>query len=170
MLARNETIIKWALYAAASLLGVFAQGAVLQRIEVLGVMPFLFPLLAAIPATYESSVAGTAFALGVGVFCDLLLPAPLPCFYTLLFPFVGLFSALLSESILPAGYLCSAVASAFGFFLTGLFHCLLFRMDGKAPGTAGLLTMALECAVTLPAVFPMTVMYRWIYRKTHLDD
>ena len=170
MLARNETIIKWALYAAASLLGVFAQGALLQRIEVLGVMPFIFPLLAAIPATFESSAAGTAFALGVGVFCDLLLPAPLPCFYTLLFPFVGLFSALLSESVLPAGYFCSIVASAFGFLLTGLFHCFLLWINGKAPGRLGLMTMALEFAVTLPAVFPMTVMYRWIYRKTHLDD
>ena len=62
MLARNETIIKWALYAAVSLLGVFAQSAVLQRLDVFGVIPFLFPLLAAIPATFESSTAGTAFA------------------------------------------------------------------------------------------------------------
>lgn len=170
MLARNETIIKWGLYAAVSLLGALAQGVLGQSITLLGVIPFLFPLFAAIPATYEASAPGTAFALAVGVFCDLLLPAPLPCFYTLVFPLVGLFSALLSESILPAGYLCSAVASAFGFFLTGLFHIFLLWMDGKAPASAAFRTMVLEFLITLPAVFPMTAMYRWIYRKTHLDN
>ena len=90
MLARNETILKWALYAAVSLLFVFVQGAALQRLSLFGVIPFVYPLLAAIPATYEGSVPGTAFALAVGVFCDLLLPAPLPCFYTLIFPLAGL--------------------------------------------------------------------------------
>ena len=170
MLARNETIIKWALYAAVSLLGVFAQGAVLQRLELFGVIPFIFPLLASIPATFESSVSGTAFALCAGIFCDLLLPAPLPCFYTLAFPFAGLFAALFSESILPSGYVCSCVTTAFAFLLTGLFHCFLLWLDGKAPGTTALFTMAAEFLVTLPAVFPMTAMYRWVYRRTHLDE
>ena len=170
MLARNETIIKWSLYAAASLLGVLTQGAVLQRLEWFGVIPFIFPLLPAIPATMESSRSGTVFALCVGVFCDLLLPAPLPCFYTLIFPFAGLFAALLSESILPAGYLCSSVAAAFSFFLTGCFHIFLLWTEGKTAGSAALRVMALEFALTFPAVFPMTALYRWVYLRTHLDD
>ena len=170
MLARNETIIKWALYAAVSLLCVSVQGAVLQRVELLGVIPFLYPLLAAIPATYESPTAGTIFALAAGVFCDLLLPAPLPCFYTLLFPLVGLCAALLSQGVLPAGFLCSTAASVIGFLFTGLFHCFLLWLDGKAAWSAGMRTAALEALVTFPAVFPATVMYRWVYRKTHLDD
>ncbi|MBQ8389528.1 MAG: hypothetical protein IJX52_00925 [Oscillibacter sp.] len=170
MLARNETIIKWALYAAVSLLWVFAQGAVLQRLEVFGVLPFVFPLLAAIPATYESPTAGTAFALGVGVFCDLLLPAPLPCFYTLIFTAVGLCAALLSQGVLSAGFLCSTAAAAIAFLLTGLFHCFLLWVEGKAAWALGLRTAALEALVTYPLVFPVTVMYRWVYRRTHLDD
>ena len=170
MLARNETIIKWSLYAAVSLLGVFTQGAVLQRLEWFGVIPFIFPLLPAIPATLESSRSGTVFALCAGVFCDLLLPAPLPCFYTLIFPFAGLFAALLSESILPAGYLCSSVASLLAFLLTGTFHMFLLWLDGKNPGSAGFKVMALEFALTFPAVFPMTALYRWVYVRTHLDD
>ena len=90
MLARNETIFKWVLYAAAALLCFFIQGAVLQRITVWGVIPFLYPALAAIPATYEGPVSGTVFALCVGVVCDLLLPASSPCLYTLAFPLAGL--------------------------------------------------------------------------------
>ena len=83
MLARTVTILKWTLYAAAAVLCLFVQGAFLQRVTVWGVIPFLYPLLAAIPATYESPVSGTVFALCVGIFCDLLLPDPIPCLYTL---------------------------------------------------------------------------------------
>ena len=50
MLARNETIFKWALYAAAAALCFFVQAFVLQRFTVWGVIPFLYPALAAIPA------------------------------------------------------------------------------------------------------------------------
>lgn len=81
MLARNETIFKWALYAAATALCFLVQEAVLQRVVLWGVIPFLFPLLAAIPASYEGPVPGTVFALIVGVSCDLILPEAIPCFY-----------------------------------------------------------------------------------------
>lgn len=170
MLARNEIIIKWALYALASLLCVFVQGAVLQRVTVLGVIPFIYPLLSAIPATFERSVSATVFALCMGVFCDLLLPVPIPCFYTLVLPPVALCAALLSQSVLPAGFLCSAAASVIAFVFTGVFHCLLLWFQGKAAWSAGLSTMVRELAVTLPLSVPMTVLYRAVYRKTHMND
>ena len=44
MLARNETIFKWALYAGATAVFFLLQGAVLQRITLWGVIPFVFPL------------------------------------------------------------------------------------------------------------------------------
>lgn len=170
MLARNETIIKWALYAAVSLLCVFVQGAVLQRLSLFGVIPFVYPLLAAIPATYEGSVPGTAFALAVGVFCDVLLPAPLPCFYTLIFPLAGLCGGLLSQSALPAGYLCSAAATAAAFVLTGLFHCFLMWINGHSAWSAGLSTMTRELVLSLPLIFPVTVLYRAVHRKIHYNE
>ena len=45
MLARNETIFKWALYAGATAVFFLLQGAVLQRITLWGVIPFVFPIL-----------------------------------------------------------------------------------------------------------------------------
>ena len=75
MLARNETIIKWLLYAAAALVCFVIQGTILQRITIWGIIPFVYPAVAAIPATYEGTVPGTAFAVGVRVACDLRLPA-----------------------------------------------------------------------------------------------
>ena len=112
MLARSATIFKWTLYALAGLLWAAVQGAVLRRFSVFGVLPFLYPLLAAIPATLEGPAPGAVYALVWGVVCDLLLPSSLPCFYTLIFPLVGLAAGLLSKSLIPAGYLCSTASSS----------------------------------------------------------
>ena len=108
MLARSATIFKWTLYTLAGLVWAVVQAAFLQRVTIWGVIPFLYPLIAALPATFEGPAAGTVYALACGVFCDLLLPSPIPCFYTLILPLVGLAAGLLSQSLIPAGYLCSA--------------------------------------------------------------
>ena len=41
MLARNEIIFKWSLYAGATVLLLLLQGSLLQRITLWGVIPFL---------------------------------------------------------------------------------------------------------------------------------
>ena len=170
MIARNETIFKWALYAGAALLCILVQGALLQRMTILGVLPFVYPLLAAIPATYEDPVPGTIFALAAGVFCDLLLPGPIPCFYTLTFPLVGLACSLLSKSLLPAGFLCSAVAGAIAFLVVDLSRCLLLWLTARPAWSPALLLMVREFCVTLPLVIPVTLLFRRVFLRTHLDD
>lgn len=170
MIARNETIFKWLLYAGATALCFLLQEGVLQRLEFWGVIPFLYPLLAAIPATYEGPLAGTIFSLAVGFLCDLLLPGPIPCIHTLVFPLAGLCAGLLSQSWLPAGVLCSLVSAAAAFALTDGFHCLLLWMLGKAAWEAGALVALREFCVTAPLVIPLTLLYRSVYRRTHLDD
>ena len=62
MLVRNEVLFKWTLYALAALLCLAVQGALLQRVTLWGVIPFLYPLAAVIPATFNAPAAGTAFA------------------------------------------------------------------------------------------------------------
>ncbi len=170
MLARNETIFKWTLYAAAGLLCFLVQGALLQRLAFWGVIPFLYPLLAAIPAAYEGPFAGSVYALAVGVVCDLILPGPLPCFYTLIFPLAGLCAGLLSQGLLPAGFLCSLAAAAAAFLLTDGFHCLLLWMQGKTAWAAGASVLVREFCVTAPLCVPVTFLFRAVYRKTHLYD
>ncbi|MCI9609301.1 MAG: hypothetical protein HFG07_03650 [Oscillibacter sp.] len=170
MIARNETIFKWALYAAATALCLLIQGGLLQRLEFWGVIPFLYPLLAAIPATFEGPLPGTIFSLCVGVVCDLLLPGPIPCLFTLIFPLIGLCAGLLSQSWLPAGFLCSLVSAAAAFLLTDSFRCLILWMQGKAAWQAGALVMVREFCAAVPFLVPLTLFYRSVYRKTHLDD
>ena len=170
MLARSATIIKWVLYALAGLACTVVQAAVLQRFTLWGVIPFLYPLIAALPATFEGPAAGTVYALACGVFCDLLLPSPIPCFYTLILPLVGLAAGLLSQSLIPAGYLCSAVASLPAYLLTGVFHCIVLWATGHAAWTAGLSVTLRELCVSLPWSLPMAWLFRKVYRRVHIDD
>ena len=170
MLARSATIIKWVLYALAGLACAVVQAAVLQRFTLWGVIPFLYPLIAARPATFEGPAAGTVYALAAGVLCDLLLPSPIPCFYTLIFPLVGLSAGLLSQSLIPAGYLCSAVASLPAYLLTGVFHCIVLWATGHAAWTAGLSVTLRELCVSLPWSLPMALLFRKVYRRVHIDD
>lgn len=169
MLARTDTIKKWTMYALATLLCIMIQGAFLQRMHLWGVIPFLYPLLAAIPATFESPGPGTIFAICVGVVCDSLLPAPIPCFYTLSFTLAGLCGSLLSQSLLPAGFLCSLAASAAAFVLTGCFHGFLLLLTGQ-PAWGAVVSLCLrEMLISLPLCFPLTLLYRAVFLKTHLD-
>ena len=151
MLARSATIFKWTLYTLAGLVWAVVQAAFLQRVTIWGVIPFLYPLIAALPATFEGPAAGTVYALACGVFCDLLLPSPIPCFYTLILPLVGLAAGLLSQSLIPAGYLCSAVASLPAYLLTGVFHCIVLWATGHAGMDGGAVCHAAG-AVRLPAL------------------
>ena len=170
MLARSATIIKWVLYALAGLACTVVQAAVLQRFTLWGVIPFLYPLIAALPATFEGPAAGTVYALAAGVLCDLLLPSPIPCFYTLILPLVGLAAGLLSQSLIPAGYLCSAAASLPAYLLTGVFHCIVLWATGHAAWTAGLSVTLRELCVSLPWSLPMAWLFRKVYRRVHIDD
>ena len=78
-LNRRELVFKWSLYTMAAVLCLLVQGLFLRRITIWGVMPFLYPFLGVIPASYENSSSGIVFSLCMGVVCDWLLPGSFPC-------------------------------------------------------------------------------------------
>lgn len=170
MLARSATIFKWTLYTLAGLVWAVVQAAFLQRVTIWGVIPFLYPLIAALPATFEGPAAGTVYALAYGVFCDLLLPSPIPCFYTLILPLVGLAAGLLSQSLIPAGYLCSAAAALPAYLLTGIFHCIVLWAQGHPAWGAAMSVTLRELCVSLLWSLPMTWLFRRVYLRVHVDD
>ena len=102
--------------------------------------------------------------------CDLLLPAFIPCFYTLVFPAVGLCAALVSQNLLPAGFLCAAVTSVTGFFFTDLFHCFLLWARGQNAWAAGARLFAQEVGVSILLIIPVVLLFSAVFRRTHLDD
>ena len=61
MLARSATIIKWVLYALAGLACTVVQAAVLQRVTLWGVIPFLYHRIAALPPPFEGPAAGPVY-------------------------------------------------------------------------------------------------------------
>lgn len=170
MLARSATIFKWTLYTLAGLVWAVVQAAFLQRVTIWGVIPFLYPLIAALPATFEGPAAGTVYALACGVFCDLLLPSSIPCFYTLILPLVGLAAGLLSQSLIPAGYLCSAAAALPAYLLTGIFHCIVLWAQGHPAWGAAMSMTLRELCVSLLWSLPMTWLFRRVYLRVHVDD
>lgn len=170
MLARSATIFKWTLYTLAGLVWAVVQAAFLRRVTIWGVIPFLYPLIAALPATFEGPAAGTVYALACGVFCDLLLPSSIPCFYTLILPLVGLAAGLLSQSLIPAGYLCSAAAALPAYLLTGIFHCIVLWAQGHPAWGAAMSVTLRELCVSLLWSLPMTWLFRRVYLRVHVDD
>lgn len=170
MSAKNESIFKWSLYAGAAVLLLLLQGSLLQRITVWGVIPFLYPAVAAVVGNYENPVPSTIFGLCLGVVCDLLLPGSIPCLYTLIFPLAALSGALISKSLLKAGWICALVSAAAGFLLTDLMRCVLLWAAGKPAWAAGLLVMLKEYVVTAPFLLLAVPLFSAVHRRVHLYD
>ena len=168
MIGRSEIYIKWLLYALATA-ALFILQDLLQDLRLLGVLPFLYPVMAAALSMYEGAFAGTVYSLVLGVVCDLLLPGPIPCFYTLIFPLAGLCAGLMARNWLPAGFPCCLATSALAFVLTDAFHCLLLATGGGFT-SAALVTAAAETCLTLCFSPAVLLLFRPIYRKCHLDD
>lgn len=170
MLIRSETLFKWMMYALASLLCCMVQGLVLQRLLFFGVFPFLYPALAAVLSTLEGTVPGTVFSLVLGILCDLAMPGPIPCLYTLIFPLAGLVSALIAQSWIKSGILCALVASAFAMVMTDLLQMLILLFQRKEFWPAAPLLMLKETALTLPFVIPVYLLLAAVYRRCHRYD
>jgi len=163
MTPRQETIYKWGLYALVTLLCCVSQGLVLQYIKVLGVFPFIYPILAAVLSTLEGPLSGMIFSLALGVICDLTISAPIPCFYTLIFPLAGLLAGTLARSVLSSGFLRALVTSAAAFLLTGAFHGLIFVFISRPAWAETAAVCGRELAVSIPWVLPVYFLFRFVY-------
>jgi hypothetical protein len=127
-------------------------------------------MLAAIAASFEVPVPSTVFALCLGVMCDILLPDAMPCLYTLIFPVIALCASLLAQHLIPAGLICSLIVCALAFLLTDLFRCFILAVSGVPAWGTGLSIMLREFLVSAPLLIPITLLYRKVYKKTHIYD
>lgn len=165
MTPRQETIFKWSLYGGATLLCCVSQGLVLQYIRVWGVFPFLYPILAAAVSSLEGPLAGMIYSLVLGIVCDLTIMAPIPCFYTLVFPLVGLAAATLARGVLASGFLSALVTAAAAFLLTGAFHGVILVFQSKTAWAAVASLCGREMALSLPLALPVYFLFRAVWRK-----
>ena len=162
---KSYLVFKWTVYSLATL-GLFAlQYLVLGHIRVLGLTPFLYPVLPAVAASYEGLRRGSVFALAVGVVCDLLLPGPFEGFFTLAFTLAALMAALIAENLLSPGFLCGLAVSALSLGITGALRLAVQALSGG--GYLGLMARMVltEALITLPAVIVVVPVYRLIHDR-----
>lgn len=169
MLPKSYVVFKWTVYGLATLLLFVLQSLVLNHNRVLGVTPFLYPMLPAVAAMYEGSRRGPVFALVVGVVCDLLLPGPFEGFFTLAFPLAALFAASVAENFLEPGFFCALFLSASALLLTGGLRILVQILSGgEYLGLMARIALQ-ETVLTLPALLVVMPVYRVIHRRCAAD-
>ena len=101
----QTAILKWTFYALAAAALFFLRRLFLGSMTFFGVLPFLPPVVLAVIASFElpqpSVIAGIVF----GALCDLVLPAPFPCLYTVAFTISALLISTLVSNLLQAAAL-----------------------------------------------------------------
>ena len=153
MQPKQYIVFKWCVYGAVTLVLCLLQRCVLSYVRLNGVTPFLYPLLAAVAASYESRTGGPFLALGLGTLCDLVLRDFPPGFHTLIFTLAALGAALIAEFLLSPGLPCSLAAGALAFGLLG-----------------ALLEVALwEFGLTLPLLPLVQGIYKKLHRRLSED-
>lgn len=169
MLPKSYLILKWTVYTLATFLLSCLQYLVLGRVRVLGLTPFLYPVLPAVVASYEGPRRGAVFALVLGLICDQLVIGPFEGFYTLVFTFLALLSALIAENLLSPGFLCALTVSAMAMLLTNAGRILAELLKGNTHLILMGRIAAGETLITLPALLVVLPLYRLIHLRCAAD-
>ena len=169
MLPKSYRVFKWLVYAAATLLLCGVQSLLCNNLRVFGVTPFLYPLLPAMVAMFEGTRPGAVFGLVLGIFCDLLVPAPFRGFFTIAFPAAAVFAAGIASRLLSRGVLCALVVSAAGLLTVCAFRLAVQVLSGgQYLGLMARISLA-ETLLTLPFVLAALPVYRSLFRKCAAD-
>ena len=164
MLPKSYRVFKWVVYAIATLLLCALQSLIGDNVRVLGVSPFLFPMLPAVVAMFEGTRPGAVFGLVLGILCDLLAPAPFRGFFSISFPA----AAVLAGGI-ASGFLCALVVSSAGLLTVCAFRMAVQILSGgQYLGLMARISLE-ETLLTLPAVLVVLPVYRTVFRKCAAD-
>lgn len=161
---KRYILFKWIVYSLAVLLLILLQLFVLNRISILGVIPFLAPMVTGTVASLEGSRASPIFALVFGLLCDLTIAGSADGFYTLTFTLAALVASLLAENLFSPGPLCSLMSVSVCYLLTALGRLAAFLIRQQTGLSALLMTAVLEYLVTLPWL----LLVYWLLRRVNL--
>lgn len=169
MLPKSYRVFKWVVYAIATLLMCALQSLVGNNVRVLGVAPFLYPVLPAVVAMFEGARPGAVFGLVLGVLCDLLVPAPFRGFFSIAFPSAAVLAGGIAGRLLSRGFLCALVASSAGLLaVCALRMAVQILSGGQYLGLMARISVE-ETLLTLPAVLVVLPVYRAVFRKCAAD-
>lgn len=118
----QTAILKWTFYALAAAALFFLRRLFLGSMTFFGVLPFLPPVVLAVIASFElpqpSVIAGIVF----GALCDLVLPAPFPCLYTVAFTISALLISTLVSNLLQQGFPRALLSCVLTFLIVDLLQ------------------------------------------------
>ena len=168
MLPKNYLAFKWVIYAFATFFLCFLQ-SIAGSFRVLGLTPFLYPVLPAVAAMFEGTKQGGIFAVCFGFLCDLLLPAPFEGFFAIAFAIGAMLAGAVAERLTSRGLGCALVVSSLGLLVT----CAMRLFVQILLGGQHLLLMAQislgETLLTLPAIVVVFPVYRAIAVRCAAD-
>ena len=163
----QTTALKWTFYALAAAALFFLRRLLLGSMTFFGVIPFLPPVILAVMASFElprsSVIAGIVF----GALCDLVIPAPFACLYTIAFTLAALLISTVVSNLLQQGFARALLSTVLTFLLVDFFLRLKQQWTLQAfallprSGSTAILSMlhlfaretALSCLLLAP-VYP----------------
>ena len=166
-MTRRDLTIKWAFFGTAALAFIILQQMLLNHLELRGVHPYLLPMLPAMAVILEGQKESAFFAVALGLLCDLLSPAVIPCFYTVAFLLCSLLSGLLAGRVIMPGILCAFVCGALSLVVTDFLQILFLTFYSTFSFSDALLLSGLELLLSIPAAPVIFLVFRRISRMLH---
>lgn len=166
-MTQRDLTIKWAFFSIAALSFIALQQLVLNRLEFWGVHPYLLPMLPAMAVILEGQKESAFFAVGLGLFCDLLSPAVIPCFYTIAFLACSLLAGVLAGRVIMPGFLCAFVCGALAIIVTDLLQMLFLTFYGSYSFSDAFWLMGKELLLSVAAAPVIFSVFRKISRMLH---
>ena len=151
----QTAILKWTFYALAAAALFFLRRLFLGSMTFFGVLPFLPPVVLAVIASFElpqpSVIAGIVF----GALCDLVLPAPFPCLYTVAFTIAALLISTLVSNLLQQGFPRALLSCVLTFLIVDLLQAAaLLPRDAIVPMLSLFARETLLSCLLLAPVYP----------------
>lgn len=164
-MTRRDLFYKWLFYSLTALLWLVIQHALLNTLDFWsGVHPFVLPMLPAMTAILEKRQESTLFSVCAGLFCDLLMPGPIPCFYTLAFLAITLLCAVIAARVIVTGFLCAVVCSVLALALSSALQILFLAPSLDFSAATGLSLAGRELLLSLPFSPLLFLSFRFVWR------
>lgn len=164
-MTQRDLFYKWLFYSLAGLLWVAVQQLLLNHMNFWdGVHPFVLPMVPIMAAILEKRQESAFFAIGAGLFCDLLMPSVIPCFYTLAFLSAALLSGLIAGRMIMPGFLCAFVCSVLALVLTDLLQIVFLSPSANFAAADALALMGRGLLLSLPFSPLLFLTFRKVWR------
>lgn len=169
MFTAKALLTKWGLYTAATAVFLLLQNLVLDSLQLMGVVPFLAPLIVAVVAAWEGSTQGTIFGIAFGFVCDLLGGSVFPGAYTLSFFCIALCVSLLAASVVMPNIFGSFLYALIAFLLLDLIQGLYLLLFCHAAPLPILSLAGRELLVSILFVIPVFLLFRYLHHLFRYD-